>query len=232
MRLEEREEMQRLPLLAAANPERLATLLCGSFLQRFPAHVELVREGEPADFLHLIVDGDVEVFSRSGGRETTIAILSRNETFIVAAVVTDRPYLKSARTLTPARILMIPAQTVRQTAEQDAGFSYELLRELARSYRNIVKELKNQKLRTSLERLAAWILHTDLELGGTGAFELPYEKKVLAARIGVAPEVFSRCLAALKAYEVTVNGKKISIGSRDVLAKVARPDCLIDDPER
>jgi CRP/FNR family transcriptional activator FtrB len=102
--------------------------------------------------------------------------------------------------------------------------------ELARSYRNVVKELKNQKLQSSLERLAAWLIRNDAELGGTGRFELPYEKKVLAARIGVAPEVLSRCFRSLAAYKVFVVGKVISIGDREALEKLAGTNHLIDDP--
>lgn len=184
-----------------------------------------------ADFLHVVVDGQVEVFSRLGNRETTIAVLTRNDSFILAAVLTDRPYLKSVRALTSARILMMPAELVRRIAEADAGFSHALMMELARSYRNVVKELKNQKLRSSLERLAAWLIRTDAELGGTGMFELPYEKRVLAARIGVAPEVLSRSFASLVAYKVKVAGKTIIIGDREALAKLAPPNRFIDDPD-
>lgn len=230
MRADEQEEVRNLPILAATRPEHLEEILGRSFLQRFPAHVELVREGELPDFLHVVVDGQVEVFSRNGARETTIAILSRNETFILAAVMTDGPYLKSARTLTSAKVLMIPAELVRRTAGEDAGFARLLMLELARSYRSVVKELKNQKLRSALERLSAWLLHMDAELGGAAKFELPYEKKVLAARIGVAPEVLSRSFASLGAYGVKVLGRTVTIADRAALARLARPNPLIDDP--
>lgn len=231
MRVEDQKEMRELPLFAAVRPEHLEPLLHSSFLQRFPAHAELVGEGEPADFLHVVVDGQVEVFSRYGKRETTIAVLTRNDSFILAAVLTDRPYLKSARALTSARILMMPAELVRRTVEVDAGFAHALMTELACAYRSVVKELKNQKLRSSLERLAAWLIRTDTELGGTGTFELPYEKRVLAARIGVAPEVLSRSFASLVAYRVKVVGKTITIGDRQALSKLAPFNPLIDDPD-
>ena len=231
MRLEDQKEMRELPLFAAAHPDHIERLLHSSFLQRFPAHVELVREGEPADFLHVVVDGQVEVFSRYRNRETTIAVLTRYDSFILAAVLTDRPYLKSVRALTSARILMMPAELVRRTVESDAGFAHALMMELARSYRNVVKELKNQKLRSSLERLAAWLIRTDADLGGAGIFELPYEKRVLAARIGVAPEVLSRSFASLVQYQVKVVGKTITIGDREALAKLALLSKLIDDQD-
>ncbi|MFW1582052.1 cyclic nucleotide-binding domain-containing protein, partial [Vibrio parahaemolyticus] len=85
----------------------------GAFLQRFPSHVELVRENETADFLHLIVEGQVELFSSYRGRETTVGVFGEGQSFIAAAVLLDRLYLKSARTLTATRVLLIPAEAVR-----------------------------------------------------------------------------------------------------------------------
>ena len=150
MRTAEIQEMRHLPLFAGVDPARTDAILQVSFLQRFPAAVELVGEGDPADFLHIVVDGRVEVFSAYRDRETTVSVLGPGHSFIVAAVILDRVYLKSARTLSPARVLLIPAAAVRRTFAVDGAFARALARELAYAYRGIVKELKNQKLRSSL----------------------------------------------------------------------------------
>ena len=55
----------------------------------------------------------MELFAAWDKRETTIDILRPVTTFILAAVIRDEVHLKSARTLTPARVLMIPAEAVR-----------------------------------------------------------------------------------------------------------------------
>ena len=177
MRPEEIEEMRRLPLFEGVEAAHIESLLRASFLQRFPAYVELAREGEPADFLHVVVDGQVEVFSAYRDRETTVAVLGPGHSFIVAAVILDRVYLKSARSLTPARVLLLPTTSVRQIFATDAAFARALAHELAYAYRGLVKELKNQKLRSSLERLANWLLTRNCETGAKGRFTLPFEKK-------------------------------------------------------
>ncbi|MCA0401583.1 MAG: cyclic nucleotide-binding domain-containing protein [Proteobacteria bacterium] len=230
MRQEEIEQVRHLPLFASMEDHNRHELLKGAFLQRFPTHVELIREGEPPDFLHVVVEGQIEVFSRYRDRETTVAVLGPGASFILAAVVLDKPYLKSARVLSAGRILMIPAETVRAVFAQDAAFARALTQELAQVYRGVVKELKNQKLRSSLERTAAWIIRHDAERGDTGRFELPFDKKVLASRLGMAPEVLSRTFVTLKAYGVKVDGRRIEISDRSGLTKLAAPDSLIDDP--
>jgi CRP/FNR family transcriptional activator FtrB len=230
MRADDIETMKHLPLFRGVAPDVAESMLRGAYLQRFPAHVELVREGDAADFLHVIVDGHVEVFSAYRDRETTVAVLGAGHSFIVAAVILDRIYLKSARALTPAKILLIPAEAVREAFGLDAAFARALAVELATAYRSVVKELKNQKLRSSLERLANWILAQDAASGGHGRIELPFDKKVLASRLGMAPEVLSRAFAALKPYQVTVRGGVITVDHRPTLIKLAHPALTIDDP--
>ena len=55
-------------------------------------------------------------------------------TFILAAVVSDQPYLNSVRTLKESRILLIPAQRVRAIFDRDVAFARIVAREnLSRS---------------------------------------------------------------------------------------------------
>jgi CRP/FNR family transcriptional regulator, transcriptional activator FtrB len=231
MRAEDRNDVERLPLFTGLDARSLNDLLGGAFLQRFPAHVELIREGEPADFLHMVLDGQVEVYSHYRERETTVAVIGPYHTFILAAVILDRLYLKSARALSASRILMMPAEGVRKVFEANPVFARAVARELALAYRGVVQELKNQKLRSSLERLANWLIRQDVETGGSGRFDLPFDKKVLAARLGIAPEVLSRSFATLGSFDVRVNGRSVAIGDREALDKLARPTPLIDDPK-
>jgi len=230
MRGDDLEEMRSLRLFSGVAPQHVEAMLKASFLQRFPAHVELVREGEPADFLHVIVEGQVDVYSTYRGRETTFEVLGPGHCFILAAVLLDRVYLKSARALAPSRILMISADAVRRYFEEDAPFARALALELAVAYRGVVKELKNQKLRSSLERLVNWLLVRHAETGASGQFELPFDKKVLASHLGMAPEVLSRAFSSLVPYKVRVTGRQVQLQDIDALRKLAQPSLTIDDP--
>ena len=88
--------------------------------------------------------------------------------FILAAVLKDAVYLMSARTIEKSRLLLIPSSDIRAAFECDASFARSILLDLATSYRGVVKALKNQKLRTSLERLANYLVHQS-EVQGTKA---------------------------------------------------------------
>ncbi len=112
---------------------------------------------------------------------------------------------------------------------QDAGFATAIATELACAYRNVAQELKNQKLRSSLERLANWLVQRDKETGSLHRFDIPFEKKTLAARLGMAPEALSRAFATLAKYDVRVDGASVVVTDWTALERLAHPDPLIDD---
>ncbi len=231
MRDSDRTVIRALALFREIAEAEFDRLVEGAFLQRFPMHVVLINEGEHADFLHIIVEGVVELFARYEARETTIEILQPVTTFIPAAVVRDDVYLKSARTLAPSRILMIPATNVREMFGRNPVFARAVVDEVALRYRRLVRALKDQKLRTGAERLANWILETDRQQGSRGRVSMPYEKRTLSALLGMTPENLSRTLASLTAHGISGNGREILISDRDALLRCARPDPLIDGPE-
>ena len=205
-----------------------ADLVAAGYLQFFPPGVTLIRERDPADFLHVVIEGTVELYAGGGERETTMELIRPVGAFILAAVLSDRIYLQSARTLTRARILMIPAERVRRGMAQDAAFMTAIVAELARGYRQAIKALKNQKLRTGAERLANWLIASAAGQGTPGSVTLDVEKRVLASRLGMTPENLSRAFSSLGAYGVLTRGAQIELTDPAALEAFAHPDPLID----
>lgn len=229
MRDTELDLIRRLPMFREAQPEYVTELVAGALLQRFPPHVLLIEEGHLPDFLHIIVEGCIELFASHAGRESILEIIQPGAAFILAAVVRDEVYLSSARTLSPARILMIPAASVRKVFGADAAFARAIVAELAGRYRSIVRALKNERLRTSAERVANFALLADRLQGGTGRVALAYDKRTLASQLGMTPENLSRSLALLAAHGVATRGREIVIEDREALVTFAQPNPLIDD---
>ncbi|MBC7313322.1 MAG: helix-turn-helix domain-containing protein, partial [Rhizobium sp.] len=113
----------------------------------------------------------------------------------------------------------------------DHDFMKAVVFELASAYRRTVKELKNQKLRSGTERLANWLLREERSQGGEGRLTIPYEKRILAAYLGMTAENLSRGFSALSAHGVNIKGLQVDIVDIGKLADYARPSPLIDDGE-
>ncbi len=204
-------------------------LMHGAYVQNFPPQIELISEGDTSDFLHIILSGSVDLFSAWNKRETSMATVRPISTFILAATILDAPYLMSARTLTKSRIALIPSQDVRAVFDADNSFARAIVAELAQCYRSMVKAQKDLKLRTSLERLANFLLRQRIQSGGSATFELDFEKRHLAAVLGMTPENLSRAFKGLQPYGVEVDGMQITITDPGDLASFAKPNPLIDD---
>ncbi|MDE2364248.1 MAG: helix-turn-helix domain-containing protein [Hyphomicrobiales bacterium] len=228
MRAADIEHVRTLPLFRDMEAANFDGLTSDALLQRFPAHVELVNEGDRPDFLHVVVEGMVELYSRREGDELGFSLLRPFSTFILAAVARDAAYLNSARTLMPSRILMIPAERVRDTIAADPAFARAIVGELAIAYRRVLKELKNRQFRPTAERLANWLLR---EMEPDGRMRLPFDKRKLAAHLGTTPENLSRTFAVLAQHGVDARGREIVVTDMIALKELAKPDPLIDDPQ-
>ncbi len=231
MRSQDIPAVRDLPMFAGMGDENFDDLVSAAFLQNFPAQVDLIREGDSADFLYILIEGSVELFAQNAGRETSMAIVAPTSAFILAAVLLDAVCLMSARTLTGSRLLMIPASHIRRHFADDQAFAGSISSELSKAYRQMVKMHKETKLRPAFERLANYLLRLSKEQGSASTFDLPADKKTIAALLSMTPESLSRSFGALNAHGVRIQGPKVHIDDLGALEKFARPNPLIDDPE-
>lgn len=231
MRPHELPEIRRLPLFRDMSAENFEALMQGAYAQSFPAGLEMIRQGDPADFLHVVMEGAVELFAGWAGRECTMAVVRPVGTFILAACIKDAPYLMSARTIERSRIILLPSSDLRATFRRDPDFAMSTITELAGCYRAVVRHAKGLKLRTSRERIASYLLRQSRLAGDVPSYILPVEKRFLASYLGMTPENLSRAVKSLEPDGVKLDGARVIITDRARLTAVARPDPLIDGPE-
>lgn len=229
MRSEELPRIRQLPLFHSMEEEHFQALTNAAYLQHFPPQVELIHEGDPADFLYIVVEGAVELFAKSNDREASMAMVRPVGTFILAAVLKDAVYLMSARTTEKSRVLMIPSENIRNIFERDEAFARAIVVELASCYRSVVKDHKGLKLRTGVERLANRLIRFHNDQGANGSVELPYDKRTLASLMGMTPENLSRAFNTLKPYGVKVDGSRVYLHDLEGLTGLAKVNPLIDD---
>ena len=230
MRDTDRDIIRNLNLFCDMQPQRFEALLTAAYAQQFPAHVDLIREGDPADFLYVVLEGSVELFSASHGRESSMAVVTPVSTFILAATIKDAPYLMSARTIAPSKLLLMPSRNVRSAFDDDPDFARAIVTELATCYRSVVKSMKNLKLRTAIERVGNYIVRLHDKSGRADIVELPFGKRSLASILGMTPENLSRAFGALQSHGILMDGARIEITDRAALEAICKPNPLIDDP--
>ena len=229
MRASEMERIKALPLFSDASDAWFRHIVESAHLQRFPSGTLLLLEGDPVDFLYVLLDGQVELHGTWNDKETVLAILRPVSTFILAAVVLDADALMSARTLSRCEILMISGDAIRKGMRAEPNFAAAVSRDLAGGFRTMVRAVKTQKLRSGVERLANYLLALHAEQTEPAAtLCLPYEKRILASLLGMTPENLSRAFVTLQKYGVLVKGALVTLSNPAALRAFAKPDPLID----
>lgn len=231
MRSEDLPEIRHLHLFRDMTQANFEALMASSYAQNFPQGLEMIRQGDPADFLHIVLEGSVELFARWSDRECTMGVVRPVSTFILAACIRDAPYLMSARTLERTRIILIPSSDLRAMFRRDTEFAVSVINELASCYRSVVRNAKTLKLRNSRQRVASYLLRQSMLAGGVASYILPVEKRLLASYLGMTAENLSRTLRSLEANGLKMDGVRVIITDRAKLTALAQPDALIDGPD-
>jgi CRP/FNR family transcriptional activator FtrB len=231
MRPSELPEVRNLPLFRDMLQANFNLLLQNAYSQVFPEGLDLIRQGDPADFLHILVEGAVELYSAWTDKQCTMAVVHPVGSFILAACIKDAPYLMAARTLERSRIILIPASDLRFAFRQDSEFAVSVINELAGAFRAVVRHAKGLKLRDSRERVASYMLRQSRLSDFASTYRIPIEKRLLASYLGMTAENLSRAIKSLESEGVHVDGSRVTIFDRDKLAALAKPDPLLDGPD-
>jgi CRP/FNR family transcriptional regulator, transcriptional activator FtrB len=207
-------------LFSKLSDAHLTTLLASASLRRVPARTVLFAEGQRLDNLCTVVQGMVELYSERDDRRSTIAVIRAVRPFVLPSILADRNPL-SARTLESSELIVVPTPLVVELFGQDPGFACALAHELAGECHGIIEDFKCQRMRTTIERVARWMLRSDEEGGGTGRIVIPYDKRILASYLGMAPEHLSRSFSALASAGVVVHGRHVTLKDRAALSAAA-----------
>ena len=184
-------------------------------------HVEkgdaIFRTGDPCLGFHAIVYGQVKLgFTSQQGAEKVVEIMRPGQTFGEALMFLGRPYIVNAHALADTMLLHISSTVVFDGIDRDSGFARRLLSGLSRRLHGLVADVEAYSLRSSIERVTGYLLR-DIpdEAGQDGRpveVNLSPGKNVIASRLNMSPEHFSRTLHDLiSSGLIEVDGRTIRI---------------------
>ncbi|WP_275099986.1 cyclic nucleotide-binding domain-containing protein [Sedimenticola hydrogenitrophicus] len=207
--------LEQIPLFADMSHEDL---------ERVAQHTEelvcekgnyLFREGDKANDLYVLLSGLAQMTARGPeGQQTVIEIIYPGDSFILAAVISGKRFLMSAEVVKRSQVLKIPGTALTELIRNGGDFGLSMLATLSTQYRSMVRQVKNQRLRTTAQRVAAFLLDLAYDQGrGENRITLPHSKKMLAALLGMSQEGLSRTFTALREQGVVIDHKQVQIES-------------------
>ena len=214
--------LSTLPLFHAVPPAELVRIAEGCRLRRLARGDMVFRVGEPCEEFHVTVIGQVKLFALSpNGQEKVIELIGPGGTFAEALMFTGQPYIVSAQALTDALVLSVSKQAVLAEIELDPRFSLRMLAGVSRRLHGLVRDVEAYTLHSGAQRVIGYLLR-DLDCADAQGVtvSLPVSKAMIASRLSLTPEYFSRVLHDLEAQGlVEIDKREIRIRDPKRLAE-------------
>jgi CRP/FNR family transcriptional regulator, dissimilatory nitrate respiration regulator len=208
--------LARLPLFSAMTPEQLGHIATAARDKRLAKGEMLFQKGDPPHGFYVVVSGQIKLALPSAqGNEKVVEIIGPQQSFGEAVMFMDRPFPVFAEALLDTQLLHIGRDAVFQLLDTDPSFSRRMLAGLSMRLHSLIADVESYTLRSSAQRLIGYLLqhapHDD-QTARTVEISLPTSKHILASRLNLTPETFSRVLHDLAdSGLIEVQGRTIKI---------------------
>lgn len=209
--------LARLPVFSELDAADLNRMAAATHSVRIEKGEAVFHRGDPCEGFHIVVYGQVKLaFTSPQGSEKVVEIVGPGQSFGEALMFLERPYIVSAHALADAMLLHVPKHAVFGELERDPRFARKMLSGLSMRLHGLVNDVEAYSLRSSVDRVIGFLLSAcGDESPGQGhpqQVTLSAGKSVIASRLSMTPEHFSRVLHDLSALSlIHVDGKSIHI---------------------
>ena len=207
------EFLRNLPLFRDLSAGEVDRIAASTSQVRMPTGSILFRKGDSCAGFHVVVYGQVKLaFGASDGSEKVVEILGPGQSFGEAVMFLDKPYVVFAETLTDSLLLHVGKAVILQELEHSPDFARRMLGGLAKRLHRIVGDLEGYSLKSGTQRVIGYLLRDVVggQTSRTAEVMLPATKSVIASRLSITREHFSRILHELSdSGLIKVSGRNI-----------------------
>lgn len=215
----------RATLFTGMPDEQLMQILGNEPIKHYDKGHLLFQQGDEADAFFVVLSGWVKLIRlRPTGEEAVLHLFTSGETFAEVAMFGNHRYPATAETATPCRLLSISGARFEKIMVENPKLVRAMLASATLHLRNLVEEIEQLKARNSSQRLAQFIHDLCAQDKVSAVVKLPYEKNLIAARIGVQPESLSRILNKLRAIGVNCVNDQVVVSDVAALREFANSD--------
>ncbi len=213
--------LAKLPMFSEMNAEELGRIAAGAEVLYAEKGEQLCRAGDPCTGFHVVVYGEVKLAIVSPqGIEKVVDIIRPGQSFGEALMLLEEPYIVYVQALSDAMLLRVSRQSVDDELARDPRFARRMLAGLARRLHGLVRDVEAYTLQSGSERVIGYLLGEVPDGAGAGAVNVALApgKNVIASRLNMSPEHFSRILHELAARAlIEIEGRTVRIPDLDRL---------------
>ncbi|GAB4217348.1 MAG: Crp/Fnr family transcriptional regulator [Rhodoferax sp.] len=201
-----------MPLFSDLDAAERTRLAQGCYVRRYTRGDMVFRIGDVCTAFYVVVVGQVKLFvTAPNGQEKVVEIMGPGRSFAEAMMFLDKPYVVNVQALVDTMLLCVDKKTVFSEIAQDPQFALRMLAGISRRLHGLIMDVEGYSLQSGMQRLIGFLLR-DVEdpNARTLTVTLPVSKAIVASRLSLTPEYFSRVLHELE------DAGLIAIDKRDI----------------
>jgi CRP-like cAMP-binding protein len=207
--------LARVPLFHGLADDEVARIAAGARELSIARGEVLFQRGDPSDGFYIVFYGQIKLaFTGASGAEKVVEIISQGQSFGEAVMFMDRPYPVMAQALADSQLVHIGKAALFQELDRDPQLGRKIIAGLSMRLHRLIADVESYSLRSGRERVIGYLLRNqdDTDSHRDVSIELPTKKGVIASRLNLTQEHFSRILHDLaEAGLIVVDGRRIHI---------------------
>ncbi len=204
--------LAQLPLFQAMAPAELDRIALGASERHLARGETLFNSGDPCDGFYLVIYGQVKLALVSArGTEKVVELVGPGHSFGEAVMFMGKPFIVTAQALVDALVVHVTRAVILDEVAREPAFACKMLAGLSRRMHGLLCDMESYSLRSGTQRVIGYLLRDEPPENGE-RIRLEVSKTVLASRLNLTPEHFSRILADLSGRGmIAVSGRNVTI---------------------
>ena len=199
-------------VLCGLDPRTVQALLAPATVVELEPGDALFRQGEPATAFFIVVAGWVKLYRMTpAGDEAVLHVLTKGESIAEAVAFAGGCYPATASAATDSRVVLIPAHHVMNCIREMPDIAIPMIASTSQHLHRLVQRVEQLSAQSGLQRVAEFLAALCPNINGSCRISLPYDKSLIAGRLGLKPESLSRVFAKLRLVGVDVRASDVVV---------------------
>ena len=211
--------LSRVPLFNELGAEELDNIALGTTEVQAARGEIVFHRGDPCVGFHTVVYGQIKLmFVSPMGGEKVVRLIGPGDSFGEALMFMDKSYIVTAQALADTLLLHVDKSVLFDELDRRPSLARKMLAGLSQRLHALISDVEAYSLRSGTERVIGYLLKGEPCEDGH-QLRLETSKTVIASRLNLTPEHFSRILHDLAANDlIKVKGREITILDSDKLS--------------
>jgi CRP-like cAMP-binding protein len=217
--------ISRVAVFRGLKSETVRHIIAPATTMMLKPHETACRQGNHATAFFIMIDGWTKHYRINlSGEEAVIHVMTRGDSFAEASALTGARYPATAEAITAAKIMRVPADHLIGCIREEPDIGLAIIASISERLQHLMQQVEQLKAQSGVQRVAEFLVSRATVDSGSCTITLPYDKVLIAARLGLKPESLSRTFAKLKSVGVAVHAAHVAVTDVGKLRRLAREE--------